>query len=146
MNIEEELKEAKKTLKEEGIAFVTSKLAKEKGFNIHIAFFNKCYDQNGDRVPVIDVARSIDKWYKEGYAIVTQSVLQKWLRDVHNIHIDIRACGYEKVHFELKVGKGTVLRYFYADKTFKDTGLIPFGFETYEEALETGLQEALKLI
>lgn len=70
-----------------------------------------------------------------------QSVAQKWLRGTRNIHICIYncACGYgyeiseadNGTHIASSVYKGT-----------NDGG----EWDTYEEALEAGLQEALKLI
>ncbi len=69
-------------------------------------------------------------------AVPTQSLLQKWLREKHNIYLisipwkDHQADVNDKYKFRpMIVGR----------KTFKE-------YSTYEEALEKGLQEALKLI
>jgi hypothetical protein len=71
----------------------------------------------------------------------TQSLLQKWLREIKNLHIAIirDACGYG--YDICKADNGTHI----ADGVFdgpNDGGQ----WDTYEEALETGIQEALKLI
>lgn len=71
----------------------------------------------------------------------TQSLLQKWLREIKNLHIAIirDACGYG--YDICKADNGTHI----ADGVFdgpNDGGQ----WDTYEEALEAGIQKALKLI
>lgn len=70
-----------------------------------------------------------------------QSVAQKWLRETKNIHICIYncACGYG---YEIsKADNGTHI----ASSVYKGTN-DGDKWDIYEEALEAGLQEALKLI
>lgn len=70
-----------------------------------------------------------------------KSVAQKWLRETKNIHICIYncACGYG---YEIsKADNGTHITSSVYEGT-NDGGK----WDTYEEALEVGLQEALKLI
>lgn len=70
-----------------------------------------------------------------------QSIAQKWLRETKNIHICIYncACGYG---YEIsKADNGTHI----ASSAYKGTN-DGSKWDTYEEALEAGLQEALKLI
>ena len=70
-----------------------------------------------------------------------QSVAQKWLRETKNIHICVYncACGYG---YEIsKADNGTHI----ASSVYKGTN-DGGEWDTYEEALEAGLQEALKLI
>lgn len=70
-----------------------------------------------------------------------QSIAQKWLRETKNIHICIYncACGYG---YEIsKADNGTHI----ASSAYKGTN-DGEKWDTYEEALEAGLQEALKLI
>ncbi|MEQ3305120.1 hypothetical protein [Bacteroides xylanisolvens] len=71
----------------------------------------------------------------------TQSVAQKWLRETKNLHISIirNACGYG--YDICKADNGTHI----TDGIFdgpNDGGQ----WDTYEEALEVGIQEALKLV
>ena len=71
----------------------------------------------------------------------TQSLAQKWLRETKNIHICVYncACGYG---YEIsKADNGTHITSSVYEGT-NDGG----EWDTYEEVLETGLQEALKLI
>lgn len=143
-------------MKDELITFDTAKLAKEKGFdwkvrysfghkiNPHIAYPKEDYSISCDfNSP--NVARN----WKDLCSAPTQSLLQKWLREVHEIRVDV----YAWYHFP-----------FYAFNLFKGRNLTNlFNIEwaetnefhkekgtsstfTYEEALECGLQEALKLI
>ena len=57
----------------------------------------------------------------------TQSLLQKWLRETHNIFISIN------VNYCYKIYNN--------DELYEES----FYYNNYEEALEQGLQEALKL-
>lgn len=70
-----------------------------------------------------------------------QSVVQRWLRETKNLHICVYncACGYG---YEIsKADNGTHI----ASSTYKGTN-DGGEWDTYEEALEAGIQEALKLI
>ena len=72
----------------------------------------------------------------------TQSLLQKWLRKVHKIHIQIQVLGQfvdgeNKFYCQvIEFGKNKWVSKYVSKKLVY----------TYEEALEKGLQEALKLI
>jgi hypothetical protein len=70
-----------------------------------------------------------------------QSIVQKWLRETKNLHISIirNACGYS--YDICKADNGTHI----TDGIFKgpnDGGQ----WDTYEEALEAGIQKAIELI
>lgn len=119
------------------ILFETAKLAEEKGFDISTGA--ECWVRtlggdiihNSERRSIIEHDR-VDYYLSQP----TQSLLQKWLREVHNIDVFVN--------------------YPYDDPEYAADVRIPFGkrklldgftiFETYEEALEEGLQEALKFI
>jgi hypothetical protein len=69
----------------------------------------------------------------------TQSLLQKWLREVHNIDVWVNKIGStneKKYYFNVMVN----------NKFVNTTNSNSKTFLKYEEALEVGLQEALKLI
>lgn len=71
----------------------------------------------------------------------SQSIAQKWLRDIQNIHICVYncACGYG---YEIsKADNGTHITSSVYEGT-NDGG----EWDTYEEALEAGILETLKLI
>lgn len=70
-----------------------------------------------------------------------QSIAQKWLRETKNIHICVYncACGYG---YEIsKADNGTHI----ASSTYKGTN-DGGEWNTYEEALEAGIQKAIELI
>lgn len=71
----------------------------------------------------------------------TQSFAQKWLRETKNLHISIirNACGYG--YDICKADNGTHIAAGIFDGP-NDGGQ----WDTYEEALEAGIQEALKLL
>ena len=78
----------------------------------------------------------------------TQSLLQKWLRDKHNIHIMVEFIEYKR---DLLVYKAT----YQCMKLLEEhenmsciTGWCDtdYSYKTYEEALEASLQEALTQI
>lgn len=69
----------------------------------------------------------------------TQSSLQSWLRDVNDIHVYVN-------HYEFVV-EGSDGYYFHISKSVRHSNTMYEGkFETYEEALEEGLQKAIKLV
>lgn len=111
-------------MKEQLITFETAKLAKEKGVIIKsdIAY---------NSIGTLEIPRGIN------YYAPTQSLLQKWLREVHNIHTNV----HYGLTFTFKIN-GDLKGNDYVDYSEMDK----FWGRTYEEALEKGLQEALKLI
>ena len=150
-------------MKEELITFDTAKLAKEKGFNNieNIAYFYtsprvKMYrlDEHGRSYPIKNIPK---KAYKIGeYATAyiknvieapTQSLLQKWLREIHKIDIYISGYGfgyYPSINNVPPANQGNIK---YVDRRWNLSNKEQFSdFQIYEQALEKGLQEALKLI
>jgi len=137
-------------MKEELISFETAKLAKEKGFLLHTidTFYqydgsiSLCHYQSTRALEVQDKERV------ECYA-PTQSLLQKWLREKHKIHIEPQ---YSWLLDDDKKIKGDVVWWYYIYSNYPHGGRRKtFSSEigepsTYEEALEEGLLEALKLI
>lgn len=146
-------------MKDALIGFEVAKLAKEKGFNIEcIHFYTKSrskmfgIDEHGRAYPIKNTP---EKLYTCGeyaalnkenvYFAATQSLMQRWLREEHGLIISIEPTftyalttnvGYyayvKKVNKEINT-----LEYLYLDIYFS---------ATYEESLEIGLLEALKLI
>ena len=118
-------------LKEKLISFETAKLAKEKGFHISSRGegMGKRVFINGELVNTIFSS-------KDHIHAPTQSLLQKWLREVHNVSIKIDDYyTYSRVRFDYNICE-------LGSQEDNPVGV----FETYEEALEIGLYQALKLI
>lgn len=141
------------------VCFETAKLAKEMGFNERVknAFvtdFLKTKDENtASVIKEIGCAREHDinmggNMYESVkiYSTYTnnknqpqilirpsQSLLQKWLREKHNIDVCVLPLPYHSVkkYYEVVVDKLTT--------TWS-------GYETYEDALEIGLLKALETL
>ena len=126
------------------IKFETAKLAKEKGFpqepnKLKIPYYNYKGEFKGD---VKDWLRKYlkneDTSDVESVSAPTQSLLAKWLRERYNIHVTSQIGNLDFIntyHYDIR----------YIDKN-KFKCKVKGNFKTYEEALEAGLQEALKLI
>lgn len=123
-------------MKDQLISFNTAKLAKEKGYNVghdnSTAYsIEKGYQTLADRLNYNDIL----------YA-PTQSVLQKWLREVYRVNISILpsfSCyNIDKIFIYNKIEDENI-EVDLDGLNFKD-------FKIYEEALEEALQKALKLI
>lgn len=135
-------------MQEQKINFETAKLAKEKGFKSKSIYYNA----SGDLVetPTVtgnDYIHTNNDFQSFRYEAPTQSLLQKWLRDKHKLYIDIQTVNFG---FDVLVHKKEMM-------IFKDVIVNSYNvskireneydyYNTYEEALEMGLQEALKLI
>ncbi len=126
-------------MEEQLISFETAKLAKEKGF--YFTSNNEGYNGNGEIVE-IGVNNGEIIFFDRDITAATQSLLQKWLREVNNIVVE---CVFD----ETQLDTFEYLLFIYKDRTdIIIEGHEIFGnyWDTYEEALEIGLQEALKLI
>lgn len=148
------------------ISFETAKLAKDKGFTMFKESFKSAiidsrnYDVQkysfyrvikNEQVLELNVgtnSSNINGLYEsynekdfvtqKNYFAPTQSLLQKWLREVHNTHLMVEP--YYNGEKLLVYGFDLI-----TERAEEET-IIEKGFKTYEEALEIGLQEALKLI
>ena len=148
-------------MKEPLITLATAKLAKEVGFDGEV---KQCYveylkthksDNPSFRTKKGDVEmehiyfvnNDHSDLYNENYtcyAAPTQSLLQKWLREKHNIFIQITH-HYGDTH----KGEDAGLAFHYEIYKLGDSSsefLDSFYTLTYEEAIEDGLQESLKQI
>lgn len=119
---------------EQIISAETAHLAKEKKFDweVYDAYidyrpFEDVYDQ-----PVNYRTSQNHNLKDNRKSAPTQSLLQKWLREVHGIYCD----NILRPNF----------RYSWEINSLSDIDISEKSFPSYEEALEAGLQEALKLI
>jgi len=133
-------------MKEQLVTFEVAKLAKEKGYKVKYEsgqfFFLADKDENYLK----------DKPHRtpfEHYAYIlssTQSLLQKWLRDEHDIQV------YSYSHTVRGGDKGKKFGdYIYVvNPLYGDTVLMGDSregkYQSYEESLEKGIYQALKLI
>ena len=151
-------------MKESLISFKTAKLAKEKSLSIgspicyveyhsdyvydedpthqeshksgEISLWYSYYENNNEET--ID----IDEYFSK-YEAPTQSLLQKYLREKHKIYIEVRHSHKDLSHYCYYV-------YSTWDEYCTQIKDLIIGeviyYSTYEEALESGLQEALILL
>ena len=155
-------------MKEQLISFETAKLAKEKGFNEE-TFGHHYIDNNDDHLfpHAITGFNEALKWnsiledsffkalyrgleIKEIISVPTQSFLQQWLREKHNIYVIITEEFYANginhnvqiLTYDSSNVENNYINNNKSTKMYGDNG----EFKNHEEALEFGLQKALKLI
>lgn len=147
---------------DELIKFETAILAKEKGFDLATTFgynekssisvegsLTSCFHLNdyGDVSPV-DWNNRIGKCYNN-ISAPTQSLLQRWLREVHGINVESNwlpniqkyRCMFKPMDILPKEFISREEYYNAVSQYFSKNS-----HNTYEEALEEGLLEGLKLI
>jgi len=111
----------------------TAVLAKEKGFD---EYYRKSVEPKTGDVWIngaIGKNSELDRYNR--ICFPSQSVLQSWLRETHNIHIEITTDNFSDWSVALNVKDDT-----------ENTGYWTYDHNSYEEALENGLQRALDLI
>lgn len=126
-------------MQEELISFDTAKLAKEKGLisglkctHIYCIGYN-VIPENKTLVSHGYIRSSVENQFHLALA-PTQSLLQKWLREKHNINVLIE---FDSISYGYRL--------IYVDERYTDKVVFEM-WDSYEEALEIGLQEALKLV
>lgn len=128
---------------EELVTLEIAKLLKEKGFKEDVSVFYELVCKEGSYEYELFESYDAQNYNASVYSFSapTQYIAQKWLRKTKNLHIEIyrNTCGYG--YAIVKADSGTWME----DDNTKgpnDGGK----WDTYEEALEAGIQEALKLI
>ena len=119
-------------MKEQLVTFEVAKLAKEKGFN---ELSDSCYNIIG--VISNNINNKNQDWTdNEVYTAPTQSLLQKWLRDVHKIDVNVIPVRY--------TGHPDIAYYTFA--VMSVTPMKEYKYNTWEEALENALEKGLEEI
>lgn len=118
---------------DEIISLETAKLAKLKGFNIEQGTF---YNEGSMwHLQTDSIIRTGEDLIVEA---PTQSLLQKWLREKHNIHIEVflqEDHPYKKFYYRImKIGQ-------YFSLSYED-----YSSQVYEEVMEEALKYTLNLI
>lgn len=123
-------------IKEQFVSFDTAKMLKEAGFDV------PCTSQYTEGKSIWNVGYPYNFNQDEfGYSRPTQALAARWLREVH--HLNVYACfDYEK--FDERKW------FFTREHTMVNDDSAVYcsitNYNSYEEALEAGLQEAIKLI
>lgn len=134
-------------MKEQLINFETAKLAKEKGFNIPSKYsinkeaYENSSEWTGQDFTVEDMLEAKGNTGEEYFLRPTQSLLQKWLREVYNLHFELMPI-FSKHPI---IPNGWIVSKFGITSNMqnKNAGIVN---ETYEKALEEGLQKCLELL
>lgn len=115
-------------MQEELISFETAKLAKEKGFDEVCSYL---YENSKEIVYTTHKNSGLNKHF-DWYSAPTQSLLQKWLREVHNILVYVDPRSHHIFQYHIITEDDEIIG---SDR-----------LNNWELTLEKGLQEALKLI
>ena len=129
------------------VSFEVAKLAKDKGFTDLVGvfrgkhYYNHNGELDGDQKDYLKAyVRQEDTSLMESIAAPTQSLLQKWLREVHSIHVNIKHRPHSQSYCFTITGK------YQGINEGELVNNIFSKYETYELALEVALQESLQLI
>jgi hypothetical protein len=137
-----------------------AKLAREKGFDLIVNSHYSTYDNEGNFNLILrrddqyvgkqNFNKSFGAYiaHKDEilYSAPTQSLLQTWLRDKHKIHIEINP-NFDNEGDEEE--SWTMVYYSRFDNSLYEDAFKCISskhYKTFEEALEQGLYETLKLI
>lgn len=127
-------------MKEQPISFETAKLAKEKG----LPQDNFYFEDYEARVPFYGLDNELNKGDEDRFGqckSISQSLLQKWLREKYDIDI----CIIKEVSIYLFVSYNVLISDSCNSK-YRDLIDLQVSYTSYEEALEFALLRALKLI
>jgi hypothetical protein len=126
-------------MKNELVSYELAKLAKEFGFDYQVHWFF-----NGEKLEFDPNLTDFNNSYWEieempsFISVPTQSLLQRWFREEHNIDIislPVRFTGHEDIGY-----------WTYAVKSIQPVGKQIYKFQTYEKALDAGLLEGFKYL
>ena len=143
-------------MKEELITFETAVLAKKKGFDNreYHCFYGYRTDYD-DKPKLYFFGEASNSWNYISYGITktyghcnapTQALLQRWLREKHNLYvlpdyIEVNESEFHGHEQNERIWQANI----FCLKELKIKAIAEWD-RNYEEALEKGLQEALKLI
>ena len=121
-------------IEESYVSFDTAKMLKEAGFDEVCNLFY--VSGKGDTCLMYERNSRLDKGQ---YSCPTQALAARWLRETHGFHV------FAKRAYDYILSRHTWG--FWIQREKYDTALsLEIGFDSYETALEAGLQEAIKLI
>ena len=133
-------------IEENYISFDTAKLLKEAGFDlscrgVYVTDRTGYYEfrEYDNKQTTDDLCWNTEDGFQFEYLAPTQALAARWLREVHHYAICV---WFSKDHEKWFYAHGDM------DNMAFDTdyNISEFKFDSYEEAFEAGLQEAIKLI
>jgi hypothetical protein len=135
------------------VEYKTAKLLKKKGFDIIQTHsqISSLYDKKGNHCYYSNYG-VMYSGLSDGYiSAPTQSLAQKWLREIHGIHIVIIPTvtshwTYKTVKVISEVDNNVLKGLKSVDSLPPYKEVCANDFQTYEDALEDGIYKSLKLI
>ena len=126
-------------IEEQYVSFETAKLAKEKGFNepCRHYYLDGAKEVNNENIMIHDLPYPYNSTDKNYFAAPTQALLARWLREKHKLFIEVTVDSIRLI----REGDSKIVNLKNADYTNNKEE-----FRSYEEAMEAGLQDALKLL
>lgn len=129
------------TITEDYVSFEIAKLLKEKGFNGNTS---SCYILEDSTHHIINDEVVQNEYYEsqdsnEHIHLIQAPTLQmvmKWLREVHNIHIDI-CSNWDIIHWIYQV-------FVITPRTSRNSYVDKILYTSYEKAVEAGIKYALE--
>jgi len=135
------------------VSFDTAKLAQDKGFpQIRLGDINSHYNEfgnlNGTVLHAKDYIREMQlkgkQIFMKSYIAPTLSMMERWLREVHNIRVSLsykpNIKKWDFYQFNMDTNGTDYVR------DFKNIEKRKRSFDTHEQALEAGIVEALNQI
>ncbi|OUO23744.1 hypothetical protein [Bacteroides sp. An322] len=121
-------------IKESYVSFETAKMLKEAGFDV------PCTSQYTDNGFGWDnLSRVNYNSCKSLFSRPTQALAARWLREVYKLHV------FAKRTYEYALDKFS-WGYYIQSSNYEYCKNFEIGFDSYEQAIEDGLREAIKLI
>ena len=125
---------------EDYVSFETAKLLKEKGFDEECIGYYVDYEPNDVKYSFMGETNST--WEPRCYSAPTLQMAMKWLREVHNLHIEVyrTACGYLYIISKVPTGSDLYSNGNAYDGDDEDSGQ----WTTNEKACEDAIEYCLK--
>ncbi len=122
-------------MEEQKVSYPVAKLAKKLGFDLEQPFFY------GRMFPMVDFQNLLpaDKSEVADFSAwaPTQSLLQRWLREKHGLHIELHSPFGAHTTWSFSI---------YRHPDFSGCQTEDGRYNSYEEALEAGLKDALSMV
>lgn len=124
-------------MKEQLVSFEVAILAKELGFSETCSYMYKV--EEGEEPVLLPSSTNAIGGFFSTYQVPTQSLLQKWLREVFKVLVNVAPIDAWDCWGYTLLGEDAMQPFRKLDLQYNE-------YPTYEEALEAGLLEALKIL
>lgn len=126
-------------MEEQYVTIGTAMLLQKAGFDTPCFvywYYDREKHERYQRIATIKTNYNTDDWWAYGaYSCPSQAVAARWLREKHRLHV-----------FATRLEKGE--QWFYAIADFTYSRVVPMGelFDSYKEAMESGIKNAATVI